>query len=68
MAAEKEKKAGGGKKAASAVGRRTYYKIDSGKIVRQKDPCPKCGGGIFLAAHKDRKACGKCGYTEFQKK
>ncbi|MCA9478717.1 MAG: 30S ribosomal protein S27ae [Simkania sp.] len=26
--------------------------------------CPKCGPGIFLADHKDRVSCGKCGYTE----
>ena len=26
--------------------------------------CPKCGPGTFLANHKDRDACGKCGYTE----
>ena len=26
--------------------------------------CPKCGSGIRLASHKDRYACGKCGYFE----
>lgn len=26
--------------------------------------CPKCGPGVFMASHKDRVACGKCGYTE----
>jgi len=26
--------------------------------------CPKCGPGIRLAEHKDRRACGKCGYFE----
>ncbi|MEM5804559.1 MAG: 30S ribosomal protein S27ae [Candidatus Aenigmatarchaeota archaeon] len=30
--------------------------------------CPRCGPGIFLAEHKDRVACGKCGYAEMQKK
>ncbi|MFH0978004.1 MAG: 30S ribosomal protein S27ae [Candidatus Woesearchaeota archaeon] len=30
--------------------------------------CPKCGKGYFLAAHKDRSTCGKCGYTEFIRK
>ena len=29
--------------------------------------CPKCGPGVFMATHKDRVACGKCGYTEFKK-
>lgn len=26
--------------------------------------CPKCGPGVRLAEHKDRRSCGKCGYTE----
>lgn len=26
--------------------------------------CPKCGAR--MAAHEDRFACGKCGYTEFK--
>ena len=30
--------------------------------------CPKCGPGIFLAMHKDRQTCGKCGYTVFNSK
>ena len=30
--------------------------------------CPKCGAGVFMAKHKDRLTCGKCGYTEFSKK
>ena len=30
--------------------------------------CPKCGAGVFMAAHKDRATCGRCGYTEFLKK
>ena len=30
--------------------------------------CPKCGEGVFLAEHKNRVSCGKCGYTEFKKK
>lgn len=24
--------------------------------------CPKCGPGVFMANHKDRETCGKCGY------
>jgi len=27
-------------------------------------PCPKCGDGIFLSEHKDRRTCGKCKYME----
>ncbi len=47
--------------------KRTFYKIDGDKITREKAFCPKCGPGVFLAKHKDRVSCGKCGYTEFQK-
>jgi len=44
-----------------------YYKIDKdGKIIRLKKTCPRCGS--FMADHKDRYACGKCGYTIFKKK
>lgn len=37
------------------------------KKIRAYKPgktCPKCGSGIRLASHKDRFACGKCGYFE----
>lgn len=33
----------------------------------KKNVCPKCGAGVRMAEHKNRKACGKCGYTEFSK-
>ncbi|MEA3378502.1 MAG: 30S ribosomal protein S27ae [Nanoarchaeota archaeon] len=46
--------------------RYSKYKISGDKIER-KLTCPKCGPGIFLAEHKNRKTCGKCGYTEFSK-
>ncbi|MFH0713829.1 MAG: 30S ribosomal protein S27ae [Candidatus Micrarchaeota archaeon] len=26
--------------------------------------CLKCGPGTKMASHKDRNACGKCGYAE----
>ncbi len=38
------------------------------KLARKNISCPKCGPGNFMAAHKDRKNCGKCGYTEMAKK
>jgi ubiquitin-small subunit ribosomal protein S27Ae len=41
----------------------TKYKIEGGKIVRQRS-CPRCGAGIFLMQTKDRVYCGKCHYTE----
>lgn len=38
---------------------------ESGDSLKRKNKfCPKCGPGIFLAAHKDRVTCGKCGYME----
>ncbi|MEM2918014.1 MAG: 30S ribosomal protein S27ae [Candidatus Altiarchaeota archaeon] len=44
------------------------YEISGDKIKRKDKFCPKCGVGVFLARHKDRISCGKCGYTEFTKK
>ena len=38
---------------------------DQGKLKAKS--CPKCGAGVFMAAHKDRHTCGKCKYTEFKK-
>jgi small subunit ribosomal protein S27Ae len=43
----------------------TLYEISGKELKRKNRNCPKCGQGYFLAAHKDRLTCGKCGYTEF---
>ena len=45
-----------------------FYKIQSDKVTRNKRDCPRCGKGVFMAEHKDRYTCGKCGYTEFTHK
>lgn len=45
-----------------------FYKIDGDKVTRIKRDCPRCGKGVFMAEHKDRLSCGKCGFTEFGKK
>ena len=45
-----------------------YYKIEGDKLVKTRKECPKCGPGVFMAEHKDRYHCGKCGYTEFKNK
>jgi len=47
-----------------------YYKVDdNGTITRQRMECPHpdCGAGVFMAAHKDRQYCGKCGLTYVMK-
>ncbi|RLG53188.1 MAG: 30S ribosomal protein S27ae [Thermoproteota archaeon] len=41
-----------------------YYKMEGGKLIRLNKKCPRCGS--FLAEHRDRRSCGKCGYTEFK--
>lgn len=43
------------------------YSIEGDKVARKKT-CPKCGPGIFLADHKTRLHCGKCGYVEMNSK
>ena len=42
-----------------------YYKIEDGKVTRGKKICSRCGRGVFMAEHKNRRACGRCGLTEF---
>lgn len=55
------------KKPNKAVDIKTLYSVEDG-LKRKTKFCPKCGPGVFLAIHKDRVSCGKCGYTEFVKK
>jgi small subunit ribosomal protein S27Ae len=45
----------------------SYYNVSGDKAKCTKKSCPKCGNGFFMSEHKDRFACGKCGYTEFRK-
>ena len=44
-----------------------YYKIDGESVVLLKKECPRCGKGVFLADHKERQSCGKCGFTQFNR-
>ncbi len=46
----------------------TKYKVGGDKVERSNPTCAKCGPGFFMASHKDRKTCGKCGYTEMAQK
>lgn len=41
-----------------------FYQVEGGKLVRTHKACPKCGPGVFLAQHKDRAHCGRCGFME----
>ena len=43
----------------------TYYEA-KGELKRLKRTCPKCSEATYMAEHKDRYTCGKCGYTEFK--
>ncbi len=66
-------KGGGSKKGKKAprernrVKKSSQYEIADGKVERKRTPCPKCGAGVFMAEHKDRVNCGKCGYTKWKK-
>jgi ubiquitin-small subunit ribosomal protein S27Ae len=40
------------------------YDVKGDTLVRTHKSCPKCGPGIFLAEHANRRSCGKCGYSE----
>ena len=53
------------KAAPAAVKRSAYFTVEGKKAVPQRKYCPRCGPGVFMAQHKDRLSCGKCGYTEF---
>jgi len=44
----------------------TYFKVEGDRLIRLKKECPRCGPGVYMAEHKDRWSCGKCGYTEWK--
>ena len=43
------------------------YKIEGDRITRARS-CPRCGPGVFLAVSQGRAYCGRCHFTEFEKK
>jgi small subunit ribosomal protein S27Ae len=49
------------KKAAAPAAKKKDKKF---KPYKAGKSCPKCGLGVRLADHKDRRSCGKCGYFE----
>ncbi len=38
------------------------YQMKGSELARRNESCPRCGPGTFLAAFKNRKYCGKCGF------
>lgn len=56
------------KKPKKASQKWKLYEKDGEGLKKKNKECPKCGAGIFMAKHKNRETCGKCGYTEFKQK
>jgi ubiquitin-small subunit ribosomal protein S27Ae len=55
------------KSAAAEVSIYKFYKVEGDKLIRSRRECPRCGRGVFMAEHKNRNTCGKCGFTEFRR-
>jgi ubiquitin-small subunit ribosomal protein S27Ae len=68
MADAPKKGAKKGEEKPEVYNKRSLYKVEGTKVVRSRRACPKDGPGVFLAEHKDRFSCGRCGYTEFKKR
>lgn len=52
----------------SSLDRSKFYKAAGAGLERLKPSCPRCGPGTWLASHKNRSACGRCGYAVIGKK
>jgi small subunit ribosomal protein S27Ae len=63
-----EKKAAPAAKKKKSFQRFKMYTVSGDKLERKNKTCPKCGKDSYLAGHKDRLTCGKCGYAEFTAK
>ena len=59
-AATKEKK-----KRVHRPNKAKLWEVKDGIVVRTNRECPRCGKGVYLAAHYSRMSCGRCGYTKF---
>ncbi len=55
----------GKKESSKTTGVSTYYKIAGDKATKTRKICSRCGKGVFMSEHKNRRTCGKCGLTEF---
>ena len=56
----------GAEKKEKKSSKSSRYDTKSGKLERKSNFCPKCGAGVFMAQHKDRQTCGKCGFTQWK--
>ena len=45
------------------MGKIERYKVEGNRLVRDREHCPECGPGTFMAHHANRKSCGRCGPT-----
>lgn len=61
-AVKKGKKKRAGKKHSSPKVYK-FYDAKGGQVERNHKNCPRCGPGVFMASHKNRDYCGRCGYT-----
>lgn len=43
------------------------YKVEGDKIKKLRKECERCGNAVYMAEHKDRLHCGKCGFTIYKK-
>ncbi|HEV2519909.1 MAG TPA: 30S ribosomal protein S27ae [Thermoplasmata archaeon] len=41
-----------------------FYAVQGEALTRSHRACPKCGPGVFLAEHANRRSCGRCGFSE----
>ena len=56
----------GAEKKEKKSSKSSMYETKGEKLERKNNFCPKCGAGIFMAEHKDRQNCGKCGFTQWK--
>jgi small subunit ribosomal protein S27Ae len=61
-AAKSAPKGGGPVKKGKQYHMYKIYEVTGTKAKAKNKTCPKCSS--FLANHKDRWTCGKCGYME----
>ncbi|PIU22535.1 MAG: 30S ribosomal protein S27ae [Candidatus Diapherotrites archaeon CG08_land_8_20_14_0_20_30_16] len=67
MVEKKEKTGKRQHKKTKRIKKSSFYKVEGNNVIRTRKTCLKCGAGVFMAEHKNRYSCGKCGYTEMKK-